>query len=179
MTVTVFLTCLLIMLARVTDISLDTLRMVAVFQGRRLLAAILGFGEAVIFISVVAKVLQNFHHPAYVLAYGSGFAVGTFLGMTVDRYLALGDQLASIFTRRGMEVASTLRAEGYRLTETRGRGRDGEVAVLHVKAPRRKMASLLELARTVDADCFYVVNDVRLSAPTAPASAPARRRLVA
>jgi len=44
----VFVTCLLIALARITDFSLGTLRMVAVIQGRRALATVLGFLEAVV-----------------------------------------------------------------------------------------------------------------------------------
>jgi hypothetical protein len=43
MNTTVFITCLLIVLARITDVSLGTLRMVAVIQGRRAFATVLGF----------------------------------------------------------------------------------------------------------------------------------------
>ena len=57
MNITVFITFWLIVLARITDVSLGTIRMVAVIQGRRAFAAVLGFIEAIVFISVVAKVL--------------------------------------------------------------------------------------------------------------------------
>ena len=49
----------LIVIARVTDVSLDTVRTVAIVQGRRKFAAILGFIQAAIYISAIAKVLQN------------------------------------------------------------------------------------------------------------------------
>jgi hypothetical protein len=41
---------LLIVRARITDFSLGTLRMVAVIQGRRAFATVLGFFEAVVFL---------------------------------------------------------------------------------------------------------------------------------
>ena len=103
------------MLARVTDVTLDTLRTVAVVQGRRVFAAAVGFLQAVVYICAIAKVLLNMNHPAYVLAYGLGFAAGTFLGITIEQYLAFGQQLASLFTRKGGELAQVLRAAGYRL----------------------------------------------------------------
>ncbi len=47
MNLTVFATCWLIVLARIIDVSLDTIRMVSVVQGRRVFAAVLGFFQAV------------------------------------------------------------------------------------------------------------------------------------
>ena len=102
-------TCLLIAVARVTDITLDTIRTVAIVQGRRVFAAILGFVEALVYIIAVAKVLANFDHFVYAIAYAAGFSAGTFLGITLEKRLALGEQLVAIFTRRVGEVAPSLR----------------------------------------------------------------------
>src|SRR5881394_1696848 len=111
---TVFVTFWLIVLARITDVTLDTIRTVAIIQGRRAFAAVLGFFEAVVYICAVAKVLLNMDHPVYALAYGLGFASGTFLGITIEQHLAFGRQLASLLTRKGGELAQALRAAGYR-----------------------------------------------------------------
>ena len=86
----VLLTCCLIALARITDITLDTIRTVAIVQGRRGLAAVLGFFGALIFVCAVAKVLQNFDHPAYALAYAIGFAAGTYLGIAELSVMGIG-----------------------------------------------------------------------------------------
>ena len=59
MNATVFVTFWLIVLARITDVTLDTIRTVAIVQGRRNFAAVLGFFEAVVYICAVAKVLLN------------------------------------------------------------------------------------------------------------------------
>ena len=63
MNTTVFVTFWLIVLARITDVTLDTIRTVAVVQGRRNFAAVLGFFEAVVYISAVAKVLLSTQAP--------------------------------------------------------------------------------------------------------------------
>ena len=140
----VLLTCGVIALARVTDITLDTIRTVAIVQGRRAFAAVLGFFEALIYIVAVAKVLQNFDHFAYAVAYAGGFAAGTYLGITLEKRLALGEQLVSVFTRKGGVLAPALRSLGYRVTEFQGRGRDGEVAALYIEVPRRQAMKVVD-----------------------------------
>jgi uncharacterized protein YebE (UPF0316 family) len=168
MNASVAIVCLLIVLARIADVTLDTVRTVAIVQGRRLFAAVLGFFEAVIYISVVAKVLQDLDHPVYVLAYGLGFALGTYLGIAIEQYLGFGQQLASLFTRRGAELAKALVAAGYRVAKVQGHVREGEVSILYVEVPRKRARKLIRHAAGIDESCFCVVNDVRLSDFAAP-----------
>src|SRR5215468_2752659 len=135
MNTTVFVTFWLIVLARITDVTLDTIRTVAIVQGRRTFAAVLGFFEAVVYVSAIAKVLLNMDHPVYALAYGLGFASGTFLGITIEQRLAFGHQLASIVTHKGRELAASLRVAGYRVAEVKGHSEDGDLTILYVETP--------------------------------------------
>src|SRR6266704_2596629 len=105
MNTTLFVTFWLIVLARITDVTLDTIRTVSVVQGRRIFATILGFFDATVYICAVGKVLLNMDHPVYALAYGLGYASGTFLGITIEQRLAFGQQLASLITRKGIELS--------------------------------------------------------------------------
>src|SRR5215468_4376532 len=131
MNTTLFVTFWLIVLARITDVTLDTIRTVAIVQGRRLFASVLGFFQAVIYICAIAKVLLNMDHPVYALAYGLGFASGTFLGITIEQRLAFGHQLVTFVTRKGVELANALRKAGYRLAEVKGHSRECDLAILY------------------------------------------------
>ena len=176
MSMTVFITCILIFLARVTDITLDTVRTAAIMQGRRYFAAILGFFEALVYICAVAKVLLNLDHRVYVVAYALGFGAGTFLGIVIEQHLAFGSQLVSLFTRAGTNVAKALREAGFRLTELRGHGRDGELSILYIEVPRRQTKHLLRKARELDAAAFCIINDVRpVAAEASNAPSPQER----
>lgn len=163
MNATVFVTFWLIVLARITDVTLDTIRTVAIVQGRRAFAATLGFFEAVVYISAVAKVLLNTDHPVYAVAYGLGFASGTFLGITIEQRLAFGHQLASLVTRKGVELAKVLRAAGYRVAEVKGHTGDGDLSILYVEILRRQGPKLIREASAVDDRCFCILNDVRVA----------------
>ena len=142
MNLTVFATFWLIVLARITDVSLGTVRMVSVVQGRRAFAAVLGFFEAVVFISVVAKVLLNMNQPVYALAYGFGFATGTYLGMLIEQRLAFGKQLVFLLTPKGPELADVLRAGDFLLAEVKGRTGEGDLNILCVEIARRTAAKV-------------------------------------
>ena len=163
MNITVFVTFWLIVLARITDVSLDTIRTVSVIQGRRAFAAVLGFFEAVVYICAVAKVLLNMNQPVYAVAYGLGFAAGTYLGMVIEQRLAFGRQLVFLLTPKGTELAEVLRARDYRVAEVKGHTRDGDLTILCVEIPRRDAQKLIRLASAVDERCDFIVHDIRLA----------------
>lgn len=169
-TLEVAVTCLLIIAARIADVTLGTIRTVAVINGRRWASWALGFAEVLIWIIVVSQVIKTIdQHPLYPLAYAFGFATGNFIGITIETRLAFGEQQVRIFTRAA-NLAPELRSEGFGVTEFDGRGRDGPVQMLFVQAARRDVPRVLATARRLDESCFYLVDDVRMK------SGDARRR---
>lgn len=174
----VLITFFLIIIARITDVTLDTIRTASIIQGRRVFAAILGFFEAIIYISVVAKVLLNMNHPVYALAYGTGFASGTFLGILIEQHLAFGRQVISLFTRKGTELFKALVHSGYPMAEVHAHVPDGELAILYVEVPRKRARNLIRDVRAIDPNCFCIINDVRMAEFIAtPAQHPAPRSM--
>jgi uncharacterized protein YebE (UPF0316 family) len=161
MNTSVAATFLLIVAARITDMTLDTIRTASIVQGRRMFAAVLGFFQSVIYVLAIAKVLLNMDHPIYALAYGLGFALGTFLGITIEQRLAFGLQVASLFTKKGAELAKALILAGYRVAKVQGHSRDGDVTILYVEVPRKQTRKLISEAAAIDETCFCVVNDVK------------------
>jgi uncharacterized protein YebE (UPF0316 family) len=157
-------TCLFIILARIADVSLGTIRTIITVQGRRHLAVACGFVEVSIWVFVVSNVIQSIQaRPIFGVAYACGFSLGTFVGMTIERYLALGRQLIRVFTRQGPEMAASLRDNGYRVTQFDGYGRDGPVQELFIELERKQVPTVIRLARELDGRCFYTVDDVRLT----------------
>jgi uncharacterized protein YebE (UPF0316 family) len=166
----VLATCLLIIVARIGDVSLGTMRTVMIVQGRRVVSWSLGFFEVLIWLYAVSSVMNHLDRPIYALCYAFGFATGNYVGLTVERWLSLGQQAVRIFTRHGPPLASLMREHGFGVTEFDGRGRDGPVHEVFIQTRRRGIPRLVDLAREVDPECFYVIEDVRM-ASTAYANA--------
>jgi len=164
----IVLGCLIIFVARLGDVSLDTLRVVFVIRGRRLWAWGLGFFQVLIWVFALTTVVDNLDKPVYAVTYALGFACGNFLGMTIENWLAHGEQVIRVFSRQGDSLAARLRGHGYRVTVFDGRGRDGPVWLLYIEASRKKIKDVARLARSMDPTCFYVIEDVRAVSAVAP-----------
>lgn len=177
MTWTVLGTCLLIVLGRVADVSLGTLRTVMVVTGRRAMAFLLGFCEVLIWITVVGQLIANLDHWMYYPAYALGFALGCFVGMTIERRLALGKQVVQVFSRNAHAVATALRAMSFgenmphlAVTEMEAKGHRGPVGVLFVEVPRRYAAPVTDQVLRVDPDAYFIIDDVRHASSAASRS---------
>lgn len=162
------LVCFLIIIARIADVSLGTIRTVSIVQGRRALAWGLGFAEILIWVFAVSKVITNLGQPIFAVCYAFGFATGNYVGLTLERWLSMGRQGVRIFTRKGFEVADTLWAEGIPATVFEGEGRDDAVYELFISTPRRQVPHVTRRVRELDPECFYVIEDVRTASTAHP-----------
>jgi len=153
----------LIFAARVADVALGTLRTAFIVRGKRAVAFAVGFCESLVWVVVVAQVINNLNHPVYVFAFALGFATGTVVGITVEGWFAIGEQVVRVFTANGESMASTMRKQGCLVTMFPGTGRDGPVHLLFIQAPRRQTKTIIAAVRRFDPACFYTVDDVRLA----------------
>jgi uncharacterized protein YebE (UPF0316 family) len=161
-TFSAFLGAGIIFALRVTDMTLDTLRVLVMMRGRKKIAWVLGFFQASIFVIAITSVLNNLDNPLNILGYAAGFATGIVVGMTIEERLAIGHvQLSIISPRRGAALAERLRAEGYAITEISGRGKDGVVTMLNCSVLRKNVAKVQELVNEVDDSAFITAEDVR------------------
>ena len=155
----VLFTCFLIIIARIADVSMSTLRTVNVVHGRRGRAFLLGFFEVLIWVNVVSRVINKLSNPVYGVCYAFGFALGNYVGLSIEQYIAWGEQIARIFTR-DPTMENELRERGFGVTAFQGRGKEGPVQELFVQVARRQMSDLLSVARKIDPNCYYLVGNV-------------------
>lgn len=157
-----FLGAGLIFLLRVTDMALDTLRVLMVMRGRKGIAWILGFFQSAIFILAISSVLTHLDNPLNVIGYAAGFATGNVVGMWIEERLAIGHvSITIVSSRRGAAIADHLRAEGFGVTEIPARGKDGMVSLLTCSVLRKNVADVRNLVNEIDAEAFITAEDVR------------------
>ncbi len=152
---------ILVFVARVCDVSLGTFRHAMIVRGKKLPAFLLAFAESLIWVYAVSRVIAMVTDPLTALAFASGFATGTYVGISIEGLFKIGEQVVRIFSGRGETLAAALRDEGFRVTLFEGSGRDGKVELLFVQTKRRYARRLSALARELDPCCFLVVDDVR------------------
>lgn len=147
---------------RVLNYAISTIRLVFIARSRRLLAALLAFLEALIFAVVMASVVTDLNNIMNLLAYCLGAAVGSFSGMLLEQRLFTSYRSVHvIMQKQGPEVAAALREANYAVTETLGRGRDGEVMILRSSAATRDIPAMIRIIHGVNPDAFIEVEDTR------------------
>jgi uncharacterized protein YebE (UPF0316 family) len=147
---------------RVTDMSMDTLRVLFVMRGRKGIAWALGFCQSIIYIIAIKSVLSQLNNPLNLIGYGAGFATGNVIGMLIEERLAIGHiHLWIISSRLGVALAQVLRNEGFGVTEISARGKDGMVSVLSVSVLRKDVPHVETLVHEKDAEAFVTSEDVR------------------
>ena len=152
----------LIFFARVADVSLGTFRTIVVFRGRKLLATIIGFFEIIIWLVAAGQVLTNLDQWYLALAYASGFAVGNYVGISIEGRFAIGDELVRCISFNRDVLAGKLRDEGFRVVSFDGdMGKAHLVELLFIIEKRRNVPSLIRLIKELDQTAVYSVSDLK------------------
>ena len=147
---------------RVSDMSMDTLRMLFVMRGRKGIAWVLGFFQSVIYVIAITSVLSQLNNPLNLIGYAAGFATGNVVGMLIEERLAIGHiHLRIISPRLGVAMAIVLRDAGYAVTEISARGKDGMVSILSVSVLRKDVSNVETLVHEKDPEAFMTSEDVR------------------
>jgi len=172
---------LLIMLARMADVTIGTLRVISVIDGRMKTSFLLGFFEVVIWLSVISMTLGRIEeNPWFGLFFALGFSIGNVLGILVERRIPLGNlTLRAVGGDSIRELAAALHEKGLRTTLLKGEGHSGENNMLFCFMPKRALGKAMPLIKGLGDQVFYtldyggVSNKVLMPRTQSP---PSRRR---
>lgn len=152
---------LVIFFARVVDVSLGTIRVQFIFRRKKVLAALTGFVEVLIFIVVVSRVIQDIQHWPYVLAYAGGFATGTLMGMVLSEKLSRRIVQTTIICNGPQdELETAVRTAGFALTRHEGMGRDGAVSVIDVICSAVQLSDLTAVVHGIAPKAFLYTHEL-------------------
>lgn len=152
----------LIFCARIVDVSLDTMRIICVNRGRKLMAPLLGCAESLVWVLAVSQAMKHLSNPACYLSYGAGFAAGTYVGMLIDEKIAAGLLAVRVFLNRGdNHLPAALRQAGHGVTVLEGQGVRGPVNVMFIVVRRCFLPAVVDLIRQHAPDAFYSTEEIR------------------
>ena len=152
------LTGLVVFLARVIDVTLGTMRMASIVQGRTRVAFFLAFVETSMWLVIIASVLQKIaEKPILGVFYALGFATGNVVGILVERRIAYGNMVVRAFVPSdGMAIARAIREQGFGVTTFPGEGVKGPVTEVCVVCRRCEVNDVLDTVEKMWPGAFYV-----------------------
>lgn len=156
---------LLIFLARIFDVSINTIRIIYVLGGRRLTATFLGFFESFIWLMAIRQIFEHLDNWLCYIAYPAGFACGILVGMLIEERIAYGKVIVRIITRRDTNtLQSFLIKQGFRYTVLNGVGAEGPEQVVFTVLERQQLDNLLIKLKEIIPTAFFTVEKVNRAA---------------
>ncbi|MBN2591896.1 MAG: DUF2179 domain-containing protein [Sedimentisphaerales bacterium] len=156
-----FLLPVLIFIARVSDVSLGTVRVIFIARGLKYLAPFVGFFEILIWLMAIGQIMQNLSNPMCYIAYAGGFAMGNYVGIWIAEKLSLGVVLIRVITSKdASELLEYLKSAEYGVTSVDAQGSAGKVQVVFTIVRRREVATVVNLIKQFNPKAFYTIEEV-------------------
>jgi uncharacterized protein YebE (UPF0316 family) len=154
---------LLIFLARVCDVSMETIRVIYISRGIKYLAPIIAFFEIVIWLLAMEVVMQDLANIANFLAFALGFAVGTYVGLIIEEKLSIGMVILRIVTTddSNEEIVSFMQSENYGITTLDATGSRGSVKMILSLVNRTDVPRITQHIQATNPHAFFSIEDVR------------------
>jgi uncharacterized protein YebE (UPF0316 family) len=153
---------IMIFCARICDVTMGTIRVIFISKGIRFLAPIIGFFEVIIWLLAIGQVMNNLTNAVSYIAYGAGFATGTYIGMYIEEKISLGLTSVRIITKEDpKELVQYLRSHNYGVTSIDGEGATGRVKMVFTIIQRQDLPHVIGIIKDFHPNAFYSVEEVK------------------
>ena len=153
---------LLVFVAELCVVTLGTIKIIFVARGMKVLAPVLGFFEVSIWLFAIGQILQNLSDLGLSFAFAGGFTAGNFLGVLIEKKLALGSVVVRVITARNVtDLISGLQAAEHGVTTIDAQGGTGPVKIVFTIVRRKELDSVVGIIKGFDPNAFYSVDDLQ------------------
>jgi uncharacterized protein YebE (UPF0316 family) len=153
---------LLIFLARISDQTIGTLRLIFLSKGKKNLAPFLGFFEVIIWLIAVGQIMKHLDNVLCYVAYGGGFAMGNYIGMVVEEKLSIGNVIIRIIPKKDTSLLiAYLRENNYGVTSVEAEGAKGRVNIIFTIIMRKDVEHVISIINRFNPNAFYTIEEVK------------------
>ena len=156
--------CLIVCLAKITEITIQALKTCMMVKGQRLKAAGLGFVECAVWGLVISTIISTLgDNPLLLLFYCGGYAAGLFLGSTIEGKIALGTSNLELIAgdESTQKITAYLKERNRGYTVFEGHGSKDKMNMIFIVLPRREtMRTLRDIRLACDNKVFVVASEV-------------------
>ncbi|MFW5794796.1 MAG: DUF2179 domain-containing protein [Bacillota bacterium] len=156
---------LLILVVKVIEVSVSTLRIIFIGKGFRKPGSFLALIEILLWVFMASSVINGMAEaPLKGIYYSIGFALGVYLGSIIEDKIGVGKILIQgiIMKEEAKNVTNALRDAGFAVTSIDAYGKYKEREVIMIFANRKNKRNIINLIKEVDDDALIVTNDVSM-----------------
>ena len=156
--------CFIVCLAKIVEISIQSLKTVMMVKGQRAGAAMLGFVECMIWGLVISTLVTTLGDNIVLLVfYCSGYALGLFIGSSIENKIAIGTSNLELIANDDStrKITTYLKEKGRGYTVFEGRGSVDKMNMIFIVLPRKETPKILrEIRACCDNKVFVAVSEI-------------------
>lgn len=153
---------ILILILQLVYVPIFTLRTIFLVKNMTVLAASLGFMEALVYVFGLSLVFSGEKGTIAMIVYAVGFGVGILVGGTIENKLAIGyNNLMVNLLNKNVELINHLREVGFGVTVYEGEGRDSKRYRLDILTKRSREEELLQIIEEYEPKAFIISYEAR------------------
>jgi uncharacterized protein YebE (UPF0316 family) len=154
---------LIILIARIIEAALETVRTIYISKGHANLAAYIGIVKTGIWLLSTGLVITNLGDYWNLFAYLAGYGIGTLFGMQIENMISIGYVIVRLITPADPQpIITRLSTLGYGMTRIEGQGSfSNTVTIIFMIVPRTELSRLLGIISRDFPDLLYTIEDVR------------------
>ncbi len=152
----------LILVAKIVEISMMTFRYVMITKGERLIGSIIGFFEVMLWLLIVSSVLTNIKEdPIKIFVYALGFSIGTYVGGLIEEKIGIGTVRIEAIVASNYDMADEIRKKGYAVTVVEGKGMNYDRDVLILNVRRKESKKVINAIMQLDKEAVITASDIK------------------
>ncbi len=147
----------LIICVRTLSITFGSLRDIYRLQKQIMVVIVTSMVEVSLWLVIISKALEQIRsEPFYAVIYGIGFAIGSILGVLVEKNIPLGNAEVVFFAPKDLALADCIHQHGFAATSLQGRGVKEEIDVIFCYIQKREVRRLQSIL-PIDDRLFYTI----------------------
>jgi len=155
---------ILILVAKIVEVSLQTIRVVLITKGEKKIGAVIGFFEVVIWIYIASTVISGLSDdPLKAVFYALGFALGNYFGSIIENKIGIGINEIQVIVKEehGKGLADNLRDLGLAVTLVHGEGRNLSRNILIMMVKRKRVNKIVNDIKNFQPNAVISVHDTK------------------
>ena len=163
-----YVVCIIVVLGRIVDMALATIRTVFTVKNKPQIAAPIGFIEAFFWFLIVKAALDYVIQNPFVdtlllaIAYSLGFALGTFIGgLLTKKFVKSQIQVQVVTSKKDDKLVNELKEKGFGQTVISAMGANNKTEryMIFIETDSNKLKELKSIVDTLDKNAFISVNE--------------------
>ena len=152
----IILTCLKIFVARILDVTLNTIRTTFVLRGKTIIVAIIAFLEITIWFLVARTALNTKLNLLIVLSYSGGYTTGTILGTIITNNF-IKTNMEIIVISNIIKDIDIIKENSFGVSILEKKDK----TVLLIETSKKRLNELINIIQKLDKKAFITIKETR------------------